>query len=68
MSVETKLAEARAAYHELLLGQSVVRIQRDGKTVEFSQTNKRDLAAYISSLETQAGGAGRRMRPGRVSW
>ncbi|MBY6032181.1 gpW family protein [Marinobacter daepoensis] len=68
MSVDTKLAEARTAYHDLLLGQAVVRIQRDGKTVEFSQTNKRDLAAYIASLESQTGGAGRRLRPGRVSW
>lgn len=68
MSVETKLTEAREAYHALLTGQRVVRIQRDGKIVEFSEANKRDLAAYISSLETQAGGAGRRMRPGRVSW
>lgn len=68
MSADTKLAEARAAYHDLLLGQAVVRIQRDGKTVEFSQTNKRDLAAYIASLESQTGGAGRRLRPGRVTW
>ncbi|MCE0760679.1 gpW family protein [Marinobacter sp. G11] len=68
MSVETQLTEARTAYHNLLTGQSVVRIQRDGKTVEFSQASKRDLAAYIASLESQLGGAGRRMRPGRVSW
>lgn len=68
MTVETKLAEAREAYHALVTGQSVVRIQRDGKTVEFSQASKRDLAAYIASLESQTGGAGRRMRPGRVSW
>lgn len=63
MSLETQLLEARDAYHKLLTGQAVVRIQRDGKIVEFSQASKKDLAAYISSLESQLGGAGRRRRP-----
>lgn len=67
MSLETQLLEAREAYHNLLTGQAVVSIQRDGRTVEFSQTNKRDLAAYIASLESQLGGAGRRRPPARFS-
>jgi len=67
MSLETQLLEAREAYHNLLTGQAVVSIQRDGRTVEFSQTNKRDLAAYIASLESQLGGAGRRRGPARFT-
>lgn len=65
MSLETQLLEARNAYHNLLTGQAVVRIQRDGKTVEFSQASKKDLAEYIASLESQLGGAGRRRPPAR---
>jgi len=65
MSLETQLLEARDAYHKLLTGQAVVRIQRDGKSVEFSQASKRDLAAYIASLESQLGGAARRRGPAR---
>lgn len=66
MTVQTQLLEARDAYHKLLTGQAVVRIQRDGKTVEFSQASKKDLAAYIADLESQIGGAGRRRRPARL--
>lgn len=66
MTVQTQLLEARDAYHKLLTGQTVVRIQRDGKTVEFSQASKRDLAAYIADLESQLGGAGRRRGPARL--
>lgn len=65
MSLETQLLEAREAYHNLLTGQAVVRIERNGRTVEFSQVNKKDLAAYIASLESQLGGAGRRRGPAR---
>jgi predicted house-cleaning NTP pyrophosphatase (Maf/HAM1 superfamily) len=65
MSVETQLEQARGAYHNLLTGQAVVSITRDGKSVSFSQASKKDLAAYIASLESQAGGAGRRRRPAR---
>lgn len=63
MSLETQLLEARNAYHNLLTGQAVVRIQRDGKTVEYSQANRADLKAYISSLEDEING--RRRRPAR---
>lgn len=65
MSLETQLLEAREALHNLMTGQAVVRIQRDGKSVEYSQASKKDLAAYIASLESQLGGAGRRRRPAR---
>lgn len=65
MSLETQLLEAREAMHNLMTGQAVVRIQRDGKNVEFSQANRKDLAAYIASLESQLGSAGRRRRPAR---
>lgn len=65
MSLETQLLEARDAYHNLLTGQSVVRIERGGRIVEFNQASKKDLAAYIASLESQLGGSGRRRGPAR---
>ncbi len=56
----TRLAEARAALHQLMLGRSAKAItDQNGDKVEFTQTNKADLIAYIQSLEAQCGsGAG----------
>lgn len=65
MSTQTQLNEAREAYHKLLTGQSVVRIQRDGKTLEYKSVDKAALAAYIADLETRLGSGARRRRPAR---
>lgn len=47
---QAQLDEAKAAKHKLLMGQSVARITRDGKTVEYTQANLADLNAYINQL------------------
>lgn len=50
------LAEARKAYHELMIGRSV-RVVVDGSTGErgeFTSANKSSLYNYIKQLEAQA--------------
>ena len=66
MSIQSQLTEAKAAYHKLMTGQSVVRIQRDGKTVEFRAANRSELRAYITELEAQLSPGVNRRRPARV--
>lgn len=59
---QQQLQDARNALHLLLTGQSTVSIQRDGKKVDFSPANRRDLENYISQLEGQLGVGGPRRR------
>lgn len=67
MSTQDQLTEARQALHRLLTGTQTVSIQRDGKRVEFAQTNRSDLERYINQLEVQQGaGNSRRRGPARV--
>lgn len=66
MTIEAQLAEARLAYHKLMTGQTIVRFQRDGKTVEFKAADRAQLRAYIAELESQLGGVGRRRGPARL--
>lgn len=50
------LAEAEAAYHALMTGQSAVQVRdQNGETVTFVAANKSDLMAYIQSLRSQLG-------------
>ena len=67
MASQDQLTEARAALHRLVTGTHTVSIQRDGKRVEFAQTNRSDLERYINQLEVQLGaGVSRRRGPARV--
>lgn len=67
MSTQQQLKEARAALHCLLIGESMVSLQRDGKRVEFAQANRSDLERYIAHLEGQLGqGQPRRRGPAGV--
>ncbi len=67
MATLQQLTEARDALHLLITGQGMVRVQRDGKMVEFTPANRRDLEIYITQLEGQLGvGAQARRRPARV--
>ena len=66
MTMQVQLAEARQAYHKLMTGQTVVRIQRDGKTVEFKAADRAQLRSYITELESQIGASGRRRGPARL--
>lgn len=53
-TVSERLAEAEAAYHNLLTGRSVVSItDQNGERVEFNRANASRLAAYIADLKRQ---------------
>lgn len=52
----TRLAEARSAYHTLILGGGVkVFVDQNGERIEYSGANASKLAAYIAELERQLG-------------
>lgn len=53
MTTEQKLADARNALHHLLTGKKAVRVQKDGRMVEYTPASRRDLEAYISRLESE---------------
>lgn len=55
-SIETLtlwLIQARQAYHDVTIGEKVVRIMADGYLTEFSRANADSLLAYIRRLEAQ---------------
>lgn len=59
------LTEARAAYHKLMTGISLVEVRdQNGETVRFSQINSKSLYAYIQELERQLE-APTKVRPNR---
>lgn len=55
--LEQKLAEAEAAYHALLLGQSVAELRDgpSGELVRYTPANRSALMAYILTLKQQLG-------------
>ncbi len=61
MATITQLEEARAALHQLRIGKQAVKVQRDGKMVEYSPANAGALDQYVKQLERELGiGAVRR--------
>lgn len=53
---QTHLDEAEAALHALLTGKAVTRFRdQNGETVEYTQANRAQLAAYIERLKTALG-------------
>ena len=47
-----RLAEAKAALHELLIGKSArVFVDQNGERVEYTAANRSALAAYINEIE-----------------
>ena len=63
--IDSQLLEARNALHALMTGKRVVRIQKNGRSVEYTATSKRELQEYIFQLESQANSSKRR-RPAGV--
>lgn len=57
MTPADRPSEARLALHQLLTGTSVVRVQRDGRQVEFTPGNRAELERYINRLEVETGTA-----------
>ena len=58
-----QLEEAQQARHKLLTGTRVVKINKDGLSVEYTSANLYELTAYISELEAKVNGVGRRRAP-----
>ena len=53
-TVAERLAEAEAAYHDLLRGQSVrALVDQNGERIEYNRADLPRLAAYIESLKNQ---------------
>lgn len=60
MTLQQKLDDARTAYHQLMTGTKAVRVQKDGRLVEFSRATAHELRNYITDLEAQLGISRRR--------
>lgn len=57
MTPAEQLAEARAAYHRLMIGEAaLVYVDQNGERVEYSRASAPKLAAYIRDLERQIAG------------
>lgn len=53
-TVAEQLAEAKAAYHELVMGKAArVVVDQNGERVEFVSANRQGLYLYIQQLERQ---------------
>lgn len=58
ITLQSRLAEAEQAYHEFQMGRTPrVFVDQNGERIEYSATNIRSLAAYISALKFQISGA-----------
>lgn len=55
-TLQTRLAEAEEAYHQLMIGEKDVSVSvnvGNFGSVSYNQTNRAELAAYISNLKSQ---------------
>lgn len=54
--LQTKLDEAEAAYHDLMMGKQVVMIRdSNGEQIQYGNANAGRLASYIATLKLQLG-------------
>ena len=54
--LETRLAEAEQAYHDLMTGQSAAELKdSNGETIRYTPANASRLLGYITSLKSQLG-------------
>jgi len=64
LTLAQKLADAQAAYHELLVGRSArVVVDQNGERVEYTTANRSALAQYIARLEAEIAGTTYRSGP-----
>ena len=66
MTTSAQLDEARNALHQLMTGKKAVKVQKDGRSVEYTPINISALRQYIQQLEQIVTTTNRR-RPARVS-
>lgn len=53
-TLKTRLAEAEESYHKLMIGAKEVSVNVGNfGSVSYNQTNRAELAAYISNLKSQ---------------
>jgi hypothetical protein len=53
-TIDARLAAARKAYDDLILGQAVSRfVDQNGESVSYSRTNINSLLSYIRQLENE---------------
>ena len=56
MTLQERLDEAEAAYHQLMIGRNVVNVRdQNGEQVTYSNANKNSLSNYIADLKRQLG-------------
>lgn len=60
------LDEAISARHKLMTGGAVVKVTKDGMTVEYTRSSLPDLNLYIDRLSSVAGGVSKRRPPAGV--
>lgn len=53
MASQQQLTEAEAALHKLLTGTKAVKLQQNGRSVEYQPTDVSQLRAYISELKNE---------------
>lgn len=63
MANQAELDEARRALHNLLLGKKAIKLQQNGRSVEYQQADVEKLKSYVADLESQLGSQGARRRP-----
>lgn len=59
-TLEVRLAEAKAALHDLMVGQQVTVVGYDGHRTEFAPGDETRLRRYIATLKRQLGQTVRR--------
>lgn len=52
-TLQTQLSEARAALHQLVIGNKAVDVTIDGKRVSYGKTEVAQLNAYIADLRAR---------------
>jgi len=53
-TLQERLTEAEAAYHDLLIGKAAVEVRdSNGETVRYTSANRAALASYIADLKRQ---------------
>ena len=63
------LKQAQEAYHQLVTGTKAVKVERNGRKVEFTQTDMQSLRLYIQDLQSSLSiSDGRGRTPARVSY
>lgn len=64
MATQQQLDEARTALHQLMTGTKAVKVQKDGRSVEYTPININALRQYIQQLEQTVTNTNRRSPAG----